>query len=89
MGNKWSLNDTGYDDGYDDGYNQALEDMKKAILTDKELQFAPYSQEMWFKNRIMDIAERLTRQNFKEKNMKKDAFYTPYYEVKEIGEARK
>lgn len=42
-------------------YNQAIEDFKKAILTDKELQFAPYSQEMWFKNRIMDIAERLTK----------------------------
>ena len=48
-------------DRMNEAYNQALEDMRKAILTDNELQFAPYSQDMWFKNRIMDIAERLTR----------------------------
>lgn len=27
MGNKWSLDDTGYNDGHIDGYNQALEDL--------------------------------------------------------------
>lgn len=49
MGNKWSLNDTGYDDGYADGYNQAIEDLfkkckelsyKESLETDSSVEFA-------------------------------------------------
>mgnify|MGYP003292815259 CR=1 FL=1 len=36
MGNKWSLDDTGYDDGYKDGYNQALEDFEKCLIQQSE-----------------------------------------------------
>lgn len=31
MSNKWSLDDTGYDDGYRDGYSQALEDFESKM----------------------------------------------------------
>lgn len=31
MGDKWALDDTGYDDGYKEGYNQALEDFEMKI----------------------------------------------------------
>lgn len=31
MGDKWSLDDTGYNDGCKDGYNQALEDFSKKM----------------------------------------------------------